>query len=135
MITLCISAIASNQGKTILTTALLYHFRTSVRPYKIGPDFIDPQFHKKVCGTDSINLDSFIMNEKQIEWLYYHYRDKEVAILEGVMGFYDGQNKGCSTYSITKLLQMSSGTLQPMYSTLCLKSGLKRMSLQETLRV
>jgi len=106
MITLCISAIASNQGKTILTTALLYHFRTSVRPYKIGPDFIDPQFHKKVCGTDSINLDSFIMNEKQIEWLYYHYRDKEVAILEGVMGFYDGENKGCSAYSVSKLLNI-----------------------------
>ncbi len=106
MLNLCISAIASNQGKTILTTALLYHFRDSVRPYKIGPDFIDPQFHKKVCGTDSVNLDSFIMSEKQVEWLYYHYRDKDVAILEGVMGFYDGENRGCSAYSVSKLLNI-----------------------------
>ena len=106
MLQLCISAIASNQGKTILTTALLYHFRASVRPFKIGPDFIDPQFHKQVCGTDSVNLDSFIMNEEQVAWLYGHYADKEVAILEGVMGFYDGDNKGCSAYSVSKLLNI-----------------------------
>ena len=106
MLNLCISATASNQGKTILTTALLYHFRDSVRPFKIGPDFIDPQFHKQVCGTDSVNLDSFIMNEEQVSWLYEHYADKEVAILEGVMGFYDGDNKGCSAYSVSKLLNV-----------------------------
>jgi cobyrinic acid a,c-diamide synthase len=102
----CISAIASNQGKTILTTALLYHFRDSVRPFKIGPDFIDPQFHKQVCGTPSVNLDSFMMNEEQVSWLYDHYSDKEVSILEGVMGFYDGDNKGCSAYSVSKLLNI-----------------------------
>jgi len=106
MLQLCISAIASNQGKTILTTALLYHFRDSVRPYKIGPDFIDPQFHKQVCDTDSINLDSFIMSEEQVAWLYHHYADQEVSILEGVMGFYDGENKGCSAYSVSKLLNI-----------------------------
>ena len=106
MLNLCISATASNQGKTILTTALLWHFRESVRPFKIGPDFIDPQFHKRVCGTDSVNLDSFIMNEEQVSWLYGHYADKDVAILEGVMGFYDGDNKGCSAYSVSKLLNI-----------------------------
>jgi len=101
-----ISAVASNSGKTILTTALLYHFRDSVRPFKIGPDFIDPQFHKVVCGQDSINLDSFLMNEKQVEWLYANYSDQRVSIVEGVMGFYDGDDKGCSAYSISKLLQI-----------------------------
>ena len=105
MLQLCISAIASNQGKTILTTALLYHFRDLVRPFKIGPDFIDPQFHKMVCGTDSVNLDTFIMSEEQVKWLYYHYK-KKVSILEGVMGFYDGENKGCSAYSVSKLLNI-----------------------------
>jgi cobyrinic acid a,c-diamide synthase len=105
MLNLCISAIASNQGKTILTTALLYHFRDSVRPFKIGPDFIDPQFHKQVCGTPSVNLDSFIMNEEQVTWLYNHYAS-EVNILEGVMGFYDGEDRGCSAYSVSKLLNI-----------------------------
>ncbi len=106
MLNLCISATASNQGKTILTTALLWHFRESVQPFKVGPDFIDPQFHKQVCVTDSVNLDSFIMNEEQLSWLYGHYANKEVAILEGVMGFYDGENKGCSAYSVSKLLNI-----------------------------
>ena len=106
MLNFCISAPASNQGKTILTTALLYHFKKSVRPFKIGPDYIDPQFHKKVCKTDSVNLDSFIMNEEQVKWIYRNYSDKKVSILEGVMGFYDGDNKGCSAYSVSKLLDI-----------------------------
>ena len=105
-ISLCVSAVASNQGKTILTTALLHYFKSSVRPYKIGPDFIDPQFHTKVCDTKSVNLDSFIMNEAQVQWIYNQYNTKKASILEGVMGFYDGDNKGCSAYSVTKLLQI-----------------------------
>ena len=106
MLALTISATASNQGKTILTTALLYHFRDSVRPFKIGPDYIDPQFHKVVSNQDSVNLDSFIMDEVQVKWIFNHYNDKNVAILEGVMGFYDGDNKGCSAYGVSKLLKI-----------------------------
>jgi len=104
MLNLCITATSSNSGKTILTTALLYHFKKSVRPFKIGPDYIDPQFHRKVCGTPSVNLDSFIMDESQVQWIYNHYSNKDVSILEGVMGFYDGDDKGCSAYSVSKLL-------------------------------
>ena len=106
MLNLCVSGTASNSGKTILTTALLYHFKNSVRPFKIGPDYIDPQFHQKVSGTASINLDSFIMNEPQVEWIYQNYSTKDVSILEGVMGFYDGDDKGCSAYSVSKLLKI-----------------------------
>ncbi len=105
MLNLCISAISSNSGKTILTTALLYYFRKKARAYKIGPDFIDPQFHKFVSGDASINLDSFIMNEAQVKWIFNYYK-KDINIVEGVMGFYDGEDKGCSSYSISKLLQI-----------------------------
>ncbi|WP_428026664.1 cobyrinate a,c-diamide synthase [Arcobacter sp.] len=103
---ICVSASASNQGKTVLTTALLYHFRNSVRPFKMGPDFIDPQFHKIVCQTPSINLDRYMMNKKQLQWLFNHYSDKEVSVCEGVMGFYDGHDKKSSAYDITKLLNI-----------------------------
>lgn len=103
---LLISAIASNQGKTVLTTALLYYFRQSVRPFKVGPDYIDPQFHEVICKTPSINLDTFIMNDEQVKWIYNQYSNKEISILEGVMGFYDGDDKGCSAYSVTKLLNI-----------------------------
>jgi len=99
-----ISAVSSNQGKTILSTALLYYFKKSVRPFKIGPDYIDPQFHEIVCNTKSINLDTFIMNEPQVKWLFNKYSNKDVSILEGVMGFYDGMDKGCSAYDVGKLL-------------------------------
>jgi cobyrinic acid a,c-diamide synthase len=100
----CISAIASNQGKTILTTALLHHFRDSVRPYKVGPDFIDPQFHAYVCDTPSVNLDTYMMSEEQVRWIFERYGDRDVGIIEGVMGYYDGEDRGCSTYSVSKLL-------------------------------
>jgi cobyrinic acid a,c-diamide synthase len=106
MLNLCVSGTSSNSGKTILTTALLYHFKQSVRPFKIGPDYIDPQFHKQVCGTPSVNLDSFIMDEPQVSWMYNKYSNKDVSILEGVMGFYDGDDKGCSAYSVSKLLDV-----------------------------
>jgi len=103
---LCISAIASNQGKTILTMALLHHYKKSVRPFKIGPDFIDPQFHTKICSTPSVNLDSFMMNESQVKWIFNKYSDKKISICEGVMGFYDGMDKNSSAYDISKLLQI-----------------------------
>jgi cobyrinic acid a,c-diamide synthase len=105
VLNLCISAVSSNSGKTILTTALLYYYKNKARPYKIGPDYIDPQFHKIVCDTNSINLDSFMMNEGQVKWIFNKYK-KEVNICEGVMGFYDGDNKGCSAYSVSKLLNI-----------------------------
>ncbi|RXJ70135.1 cobyrinate a,c-diamide synthase [Halarcobacter ebronensis] len=103
-----ISSIASNQGKTLFTTALLNYYKTSVRPFKIGPDFIDPQFHHAICNTNSINLDSFIMNENQVKWIFDNYSDKNISILEGVMGFYDGMDKGCSSYDVGKLLNIPS---------------------------
>ena len=104
MLALTISPPASNQGKTLLTTALLWHFRDSVCPFKIGPDFIDPQFHERVCGTPSVNLDSWIMTPDQVRWMFDRYADRDVAIIEGVMGYYDGEDRGCSAYSVSRLL-------------------------------
>ncbi len=104
MNTFCISAVASHQGKTILTTALLWYFRGSVRPFKVGPDFIDPQFHERVCGTPSVNLDTYIMTDEQMRWLFDHYADRKYAVIEGVMGYYDGEDRGCSAYSVSREL-------------------------------
>jgi len=105
---LIISAIASNQGKTLLTMALLHHFKKSVRPFKCGPDFIDPQFHARIAKTPSINLDGYMMNDDQLRWLFNRYMDRDVAIVEGVMGYYDGMDKGASAYDIAKTLQIPS---------------------------
>lgn len=103
---LVVSAIASNQGKTLLSMALLHHFKNRVQPFKIGPDFIDPQFHEKIANIPSVNLDGFMMNEEQLKWLFAKYLDKDIAICEGVMGFYDGMDKGASAYDIAKILDI-----------------------------
>lgn len=103
---ICVSAISSNQGKTLLTTALLHYFKKSVRAYKIGPDYIDPQFHEIISSRASINLDTFIMNKNQVKWIFNKYNDQNISILEGVMGFYDGMDKGSSAYDVTKLLNI-----------------------------
>ena len=84
----------------------MYHYKNSVRPFKIGPDFIDPLFHEKICKTPSVNLDTCIMNEKQVQWIFNNYSDKNISILEGVMGFYDGMDKNASAYDVTKLLNI-----------------------------
>jgi len=105
---LLISAIASNQGKTLLTMALLQYYKKVVRPYKCGPDFIDPQFHEKIAQTPSVNLDGFMMNKNQVKWIFSKYFDRDVAIVEGVMGYYDGMDRESSAYDIAKVLKIPS---------------------------
>ena len=46
------------------------------------------------------------MDKEQVKWLYKNYSDKEVSIIEGVMGFYDGMDKGCSAYDVSTLLDV-----------------------------
>ncbi|WP_457749409.1 cobyrinate a,c-diamide synthase [Sulfurimonas sp.] len=105
---LVISAIASNQGKTLLSMALLHHYKNRVRPFKCGPDFIDPQFHERIAATPSVNLDGYMMNKEQLQWMFHTYFDKNVAIIEGVMGYYDGMDKGASAYDVAKTLGVAS---------------------------
>ena len=135
---LIISAIASNQGKTLLTMALLHHYKTKVRPFKCGPDFIDPQFHEKIANTPSINLDGYMLNPAQLQWIFQKYMDKEVAIIEGVMGYYDGMDKNASAYDIAKILQIPSLILldaSGSYITLCaILQGLKTFQKDNTIK-
>lgn len=89
-----ISAGASGHGKTLLTLALLSALRQmgkKVSSFKCGPDYIDPMFHEQVLGKKSINLDSFFAGEEEIRGrLWEHAKDSEIAVIEGVMGYYDG---------------------------------------------
>lgn len=91
---LMIAAIGSGSGKTTLTCALLRNFYTQnkkVVAFKCGPDYIDPMFHKEVLHTPSYNLDLFMMGEENCTYLLEkHTRGAELALIEGVMGFYDG---------------------------------------------
>src|SRR5918996_1276237 len=85
---------SSGVGKTLVATAIMYHFRKkgfSVQPFKVGPDYIDPSYHEVVCNRKSYNLDVWMMGEAGVlEKFYSESLGADVAIIEGVMGMFDG---------------------------------------------
>ena len=89
-----IAAPKSGSGKTTITCALLQALKDqgrSVVSYKCGPDYIDPMFHQEVIGIPSKNLDTFFTGEEETKRLLLkNRRDNEFAVLEGVMGLFDG---------------------------------------------
>jgi len=85
---------SSGVGKTLVATAIMYHFRRkgfSVQPFKVGPDYIDPSYHEVVCNRQSYNLDVWMMGENGvIEKFCRASSDADIAVIEGVMGVFDG---------------------------------------------
>ena len=92
---LMIAGTASASGKTSLSMGLmrlLQRHGQLVQPFKAGPDFIDPMFHEWVCGRPSYNLDSFMLKPDVLQTLFVrHATGDGINIVEGMMGFYDGQ--------------------------------------------
>ncbi len=102
-----ISATSSKAGKTLITLAILRRLsqRDRLRPFKIGPDYIDPQFHYKITGQNSVNLDRFMMSEQELKSTFKHYTEGGLtAVVEGVMGYFDGMEKESSSYDIARIL-------------------------------
>jgi cobyrinic acid a,c-diamide synthase len=105
-----IAGINSGCGKTTVTMGLLALLQDAgykIAPFKTGPDFIDPVFHGKVTGTNSYNLDSFLLSREVIQYLYSkHCKDKDFAVVEGVMGLFDGlgHESAGSTAQLSKIL-------------------------------
>lgn len=87
-------AASSGSGKTLITCAILRILsRRGMLPaaYKCGPDYIDPMFHSKVLGIPSRNLDVFLMGAEGVKGaLYRGSIGRNIGVVEGVMGFYDG---------------------------------------------
>lgn len=94
MNTFMLAGVSSNVGKTTVTMGVLSALcrrGNDVVPFKTGPDYIDPMFHTFVTGKKSTNLDTFMVEDETIKSLFYHkLRSHSVAVLEGVMGLYDG---------------------------------------------
>ncbi|MEV8335794.1 cobyrinate a,c-diamide synthase [Streptomyces niveus] len=109
---LVIAAPASGSGKTTVATglmALLAARGLAVSPHKVGPDYIDAGYHALATGRPGRNLDAYLCGTELIGPLFAHgAAGCDVAVVEGVMGLYDGaagQGELASTAQVAKLLR------------------------------
>ncbi|WP_163509201.1 cobyrinate a,c-diamide synthase [Fodinicola acaciae] len=100
---LVVAAPASGHGKTTVATGLMAALTASglsVSPHKIGPDYIDPGYHALAAGRPGRNLDAVLCGEELVVPLFLHGASGcDIAIVEGVMGLYDG--RGTTSYGST----------------------------------
>lgn len=90
---LMVSAPSSGTGKTTVMLGLLRALSEDgieVQPYKSGPDYIDPAFHRAACGRPSFNLDTWAMGENLLGAVAAKSEGADICIAEGSMGLYDG---------------------------------------------
>ena len=90
---LMISAPASGTGKTTVMLGLLRALAEDgldVQPFKSGPDYIDPAFHRAACGRASFNLDSWAMGPDLLDSIAAQASGADICVAEGSMGLYDG---------------------------------------------
>ncbi len=104
-----IAATQSGSGKTTLVTGILGALREKglrVQSYKVGPDYIDPGYHALASGQAAHNLDTWLVPEERLRTIFTETaKDADIAVIEGVMGLYDGGRNGVSsTAEIAKLL-------------------------------
>ncbi|MEU6461736.1 cobyrinate a,c-diamide synthase [Streptomyces sp. NPDC046976] len=108
---LVVAAPSSGSGKTTVATGLMAAFAArglAVSPHKVGPDYIDPGYHALATGRTGRNLDAYLCGPELIAPLFLHgARGCDIAVVEGVMGLYDGaagEGELASTAQVAKLL-------------------------------
>ena len=104
-----IAGTGSGSGKTTIVCGLCQCFKDmglNISALKCGPDYIDSMFHSRVLNMSTGNLDSWFCDNATIKYLLAGKEDKsDITIVEGVMGYYDGQGfstKG-SSYEIADI--------------------------------
>lgn len=110
MRSIVISSNSSGGGKTTVTLGIMKALKNrgfKVQAYKVGPDYIDPAFHTKITGSDSRNLDLYLMGEAGVK-ASFSRGCGDLGIVEGVMGLYDGKgiDTEYSTYHLSKVLDL-----------------------------
>lgn len=107
-----IAAAASGSGKTVCACGMMYALKEQgirLVSGKCGPDYIDPMFHREVLGVDAQNLDLFFCRQEVLRELFVqHCKEAQLAVIEGVMGYYDGMgidtDQG-SSYDVARALE------------------------------
>jgi cobyrinic acid a,c-diamide synthase len=112
---LVIAAPGSGHGKTTVATGLMGALSATglkVAGFKVGPDYIDPGYHTLATGRPGRNLDPYLCDEEQMAPLLLHGAQRpepaDIAIIEGVMGLFDGQIGGegfASTAHVARLVR------------------------------
>ncbi|MER7489863.1 cobyrinate a,c-diamide synthase [Streptomyces sp. NPDC126497] len=109
---LVIAAPSSGSGKTTVATGLMAALSArgfAVSPHKVGPDYIDPGYHALATGRVGRNLDAYLCGPELVAPLFAHGADGcDIAVVEGVMGLYDGaagEGELASTAQVAKLLR------------------------------
>jgi cobyrinic acid a,c-diamide synthase len=102
-----IGGVKSGCGKTSVSLGLMAALRRrglEVRPFKAGPDFIDPGLHELAAGAPSHTLDGWMCSRTQVEDIFYrHCIGGDIAVIEGVMGLFDGFSGTCDDGSTAQL--------------------------------
>ncbi len=113
MIAFMVAGTASGVGKTTCSLALMAAFRRRgliVQPFKCGPDFLDTGHHTSICGRSSRNLDTWMLDKQANRELFVQASTgADIAIVEGMMGLFDGVAGGTehgSSAEIAKLLDI-----------------------------
>ncbi|MFF6637560.1 cobyrinate a,c-diamide synthase [Streptomyces althioticus] len=109
---LVVAAPASGSGKTTVATGLMAALSArgmAVSPHKVGPDYIDPGYHALATGRVGRNLDAYLCGAELVAPLFAHgARGCDIAVVEGVMGLFDGasgEGELASTAQVAKLLR------------------------------
>ncbi len=108
---LLIAGTSSGSGKTSISSGIMSVLSDggAVQPYKIGPDFIDPMYHRALTGRPSRNLDGYMMPEDAMRGHFARTSaGADIAVLEGVRGLYEGLealSDAASTAQLAKSLR------------------------------